>query len=222
MKRARYLVIAFLLVTGLVTLLAQKILPRRQTFYVESVVDGDTIKLQNGTRIRYIGTDTPEMEKGQRQAECYAKEAKKINEGLVLNRPVRVEKDLNEMDRFGRTLAYVFVKTENGQEIFVNQWLLKEGAGKFLLDTVNLKYQPALVAAAESAHANKKGLWLTCAPEPKAGCQIKGNVGLLDQRFYHLSDFRHYEQTKVNLIHGDQWFCTETEAQEAGFKKARE
>ena len=63
----------------------------------------------------------------------------------------------------------------------------------------------------------QQGLWQECGP-----CLIKGNVDRLDKRWYHLPGFRHYESTEVNLEHGDRWFCSEGEAQEAGFERARE
>ena len=180
------------------------------SFTVTEVVDGDTIKLGDGRRIRYISIDAPEEEK------CFAQEAKKINSDLVLSKKVRLEMDINEMDRFGRYLAYVYLQDEE-KEIFVNEFLLVEGAAEFFLDTVNLRYQDLLVQAAEKAHQEKKGLWQACGP-----CQIKGNVDRLDKRWYHLPSFRHYEQVVINLEHGDRWFCAEEDAQEAGFERARE
>lgn len=196
------------------------------TVLVTRVIDGDTIKLSNGKVVRYIGIDTPETAKGQTpnrsgsgQAppQCFALEATEMNRQLVESKRVKIKTDKNEMDNFGRTLAYVYL-----EEIFVNQHLLEQGAGKFQLDTVNLQHSPALTAAAQKAHQEKAGLWGKCAPSSELGCQIKGNLDRLDKRWYHLPDFRHYEQTVVNLEHGDQWFCTEKEAQEAGFERARE
>lgn len=185
------------------------------SFTVVEVIDGDTIKLNDGRRIRYISIDAPEEEK------CFAQEAKKINSDLVSSKKVRIEMDTNEMDRFGRYLAYVYVQ-KGEEEVFVNETLLAEGAGEFFLDTVNLHYQDLLVQAAEQAHEKKKGLWQTCALNAKEGCQIKGNVDRLDKRWYHLPSFRHYEATEINLEHGDRWFCTEEDAQAAGFERARE
>jgi len=188
-----------------------------KTYLVTQVTDGDTIKLNNGETVRYIGIDTPELEKGEQQAQCFGQQAKEINERLVKNKKVRIETDKNKMDRFGRTLAYVYQS-----DIFINQELLEQGAGKFYLDTVNNKHQSTLIAAANQAHKEKTGLWENCAPDPEAGCLIKGNLDKLDHRWYHLPELRHYSQVVVNLGKGDQWFCTEEEAKEAGFKKARE
>lgn len=187
------------------------------TALVARVIDGDTIELSNGKVVRYIGIDTSEPAKGQTPAQCFASEATALNQKLVEDKRVKVKTDKNEIDNFGRTLAYVYL-----DEIFVNQHLLEQGAGKFQLDTVNTQHSSVLTAAAQRAHQEKTGLWSQCAPEPKLGCQIKGNLDRLDKRWYHLPGFRHYEQTIVNFEHGDQWFCTEKEAQETGFERARE
>ena len=187
------------------------------TTLVVRVIDGDTIELSNGKVVRYIGIDAPEPAKGQTPAQCFALEATALNKKLVEGKRVKIKTDKNEIDSFGRTLAYVYAG-----EIFVNQYLLEQGAGRFQLDTVNTRYSSLLAAAAQKAHQEKAGLWGKCAPNPETGCQIKGNLDRLDKRWYHLPGFRHYEQTEVNLEHGDQWFCSEKEAQEAGFERARE
>lgn len=179
---------------------------------VTKVVDGDTIKLSDGRTIRYIGIDTPELD----PEDCFAREAGQINQNLVWGKTIKLETDTNEMDQFGRILAYVYADT-----LFVNQELLFQGAGKYYQDDLNTKYQEALIKAAEEGREAKNGLWGKCAPDDQ-GCLIKGNLDWLDRRWYHLPEFRHYAATVVNLNKHDQWFCTEQEAQEAGFKKARE
>jgi len=73
---------------------------------VERIIDGDIIVLVGGEKIRYIGMDTPEMSSEQ----PYAKEATGLNAILVDGREVRLEYDKERTDRFGRTLAYVYVK----------------------------------------------------------------------------------------------------------------
>jgi len=187
-----------------------------KTYTVARIIDGDTVELSNGQKIRYIGIDTPELAKGEKQDQCFAQEAKKINKKLVEGKKVIIKTDENDMDRFGRTLAYVFL-----DDLFVNQYLLQQGVGKYQQDTINIKYQTDLATATDEAHEQKIGLWQECAPEPKTGCLIKGNLDKNDHRWYHLPEFRHYQTTKVNLLSGDQWFCTEQEAIEAGFEKAR-
>ena len=213
MKRVKILI--FLLLGLIFAFFFNQYFITHQDLVVTEVIDGDTFRLNDGRRIRYIGLDTPE------EGECFAQEAKKINSDLLLDKKVDLEMDINEMDRFGRYLAYVFLQ-EKKEKIFINEFLLAEGAGEFFLDTVNLRYQDVLIQAAGKAHQENKGLWQACASVPEKGCQIKGNIDRLDKRWYHLPGFRHYEATQVNLDHGDRWFCSEEDAQAAGFKRARE
>jgi micrococcal nuclease len=173
------------------------------------IVDGDNIELVDGRRIRYIGVDAPE------EGECFREESIKINEELVMGKKVKIEFDKNDMDNYGRWLAYVWV-----DDVFVNQELLEKGAGEYFLDTVNKKYGEELVEAAEKGYGGNQGLWGKCGGE--VDCVVKGNVDRNDKRWYHLPGFRHYSQTEVNLDHGDRWFCSEEEAIKAGFERARE
>lgn len=184
---------------------------------VNKITDGDTVKTSNKDIIRYIGFDAPE------KGECYATEASQLNSDLILNKPVDLKYDLNKMDNFGRLLAYVFVSDQKtGKEIFVNEYLLRKGAGRYFQDTVNVKYQNRLVQAADSAHQENKGMWSVCAPDKTVGCIIKGNVSREGRRYYQLPTSRAYKLTVVSLEKGDRWFCTETDAIKAGFIKARE
>jgi len=203
----KLLAIIFSLVSLLALFLALLIKPLPR---VVKVIDGDTINLDNGKTVRYINVDTPE------KGECFYEESKKINENLVLDKEVEIKTDENTMDRFGRTLAYVWLG-----DMFINEELLKRGAGEYFLDTVNQHYEERLVQAAESGYQGKSGLWTACAPNP-GGCVIKGNISRKDKRWYHLPSFRHYQQTQVNFEHGDRWFCTEDDAVRAGFQRARE
>jgi micrococcal nuclease len=74
------------------------------TALVSRVIDGDTVELGDGSRVRYIGMDTPES-----AGDCYAREATARNIALVLNRVVQLEKDVSETGQRGRLLRYVYV-----------------------------------------------------------------------------------------------------------------
>ena len=91
------------------------------------------------------------------------------------------------------------------------------GAAEFFYDSVNLKHQDELALAAETARENDVGFWNACGP-----CKIKGNYDIHGKRYYHLPEFRHYSQVVVNLDKADRWFCSEDEAIEAGFIRARD
>lgn len=172
------------------------------------VIDGDTVILADNTHIRLIGVNTPE------KGECYYNQATALTKSLLFTKSVTLEKDLNPFDRYGRTLAYVYLKSN---PVSVNEKLLQEGAGFFFLDTINIKYQKRLIEAAETARLKPVGLWKTCGP-----CIIKGNYDIRGHRYYHLPSFRHYSQVVMNFPKGDRWFCSEAAAVTAGFTRAGE
>lgn len=181
---------------------------------VTKVRDGDTIELSNGKVIRYLGVDTPE------KGECYATRSSELNRDLTLNKKVRIEYDKDRYDQFGRELAYVYATGKNNIEVMLNEELLQIGAGEFQPDKLNQKYQSRLLLAAESAHQASVGKWTACRID-NAPCDIKGNLDRYDKRYYHLPSYRHYSTVVVNLESWDRWFCSEEEAQKAGFRPAR-
>jgi len=205
-----------LIVVGGAILRSAKLTEKTESKAVAArVIDGDTFETNKGKMIRLTGIDASETK------ECFAEEAKRALIEMILEEDVYLESDINEMDRFGRELRYVF-KKRGKEKIFINEWLLEKGMARYFFDTVNLKYQERLMAAAEKARQEKVGLWKKCADPKLGGCIVKGNLGTMDKRWYHLPGFRHYKQTVVNLDKGDKWFCSEKEAIKAGFVKARE
>lgn len=122
------------------------------TFVVTKVVDGDTIQLENGQKVRYIGIDSPET-----SGECFAKEATDKNKELVLNKEVQLVKDVSETDRYGRLLRYVYVN-----DIFVNNTLVREGFANAKTYRPDVKFQNQFARAEEEAKDQKKGLWGGC------------------------------------------------------------
>lgn len=125
---------------------------------ITRVIDGDTVELNTGETVRYIGIDAPEVGKeGSKTAQCYAEEAEQRNSELVLNKAVRLEKDTSETDRYGRLLRYVYV-----EDTLVNESLVKEGfafAKSYKPDT---KLQDIFKIAQQAAKNEKKGLWGKC------------------------------------------------------------
>ncbi|MBI3335237.1 MAG: thermonuclease family protein [Candidatus Portnoybacteria bacterium] len=80
----------------------------RDASKVARVIDGDTIELENGQRVRYIGIDTPETSDPRKPIQCFGIEAAKKNQELVEGKMVRLEKDVSERDRYARLLRYVY------------------------------------------------------------------------------------------------------------------
>ena len=73
-----------------------------QTFHVKRVIDGDTILLSNGERVRLIGVDTPETKHPSKPVEYYGKEATAFTKKMVEGKFVRLEYDWQERDKYGR------------------------------------------------------------------------------------------------------------------------
>jgi micrococcal nuclease len=127
------------------------------TATVERVVDGDTIKLTDGRRVRLIGIDTPESVDPRRPVECLGKEAAAYTASLLPpGTNVRLELDVEEHDRYGRTLAYVR-RLPDG--LFVNLDLAEQGFAEQLTIPPNVRYVEEIRAAVASARSAGRGLW---------------------------------------------------------------
>ncbi len=125
---------------------------------VSKVIDGDTIELLNGQKVRYIGIDTPETNSPQKKNECFASEAKNKNRELVEDKFVRLEKDVSETDRYGRLLRYVYI-----DDVMVNEVLVSEGYAVSATFPPDVKYQEKFRLAEQQARKENKGLWSTCS-----------------------------------------------------------
>ncbi len=124
------------------------------TVLVERVVDGDTIKLADGTRVRYIGVDTPETVRPGSPVEFMGKEASAFNRDLVEGRRVRLEYDVQRLDKYGRTLAYVYLDT-----LFVNAELVRLGYAQILTIPPNVRYAERFRRLEQEAREANRGLW---------------------------------------------------------------
>ena len=126
---------------------------------VERVVDGDTIVLAGGERVRYIGVDTPESVKPGTPVQCFAKKASAFNERLVDGERVRLRYDAERRDRYGRTLAYVY-RLRDG--LFVNAELVRRGYARTLTIPPDVSHAGEFARLARSARARGRGLWSAC------------------------------------------------------------
>ena len=126
---------------------------------VARVVDGDTIVLRGGERIRYIGMDTPESVKPGTPVQCYAKAASRENERLVEGRRVRLRFDSEKRDRYGRMLAYVY-RARDG--LFVNAELVRRGYARVLTIPPDVQHAGLFRRLAARARSTRRGLWGAC------------------------------------------------------------
>lgn len=112
------------------------------------VIDGDTFELANGKEVRLLGIDAPE--KGHYGFE----EAKDKLKELVLGKNIVLEKDVNNADRMGRLLRYVFV-----DNTFVNLEMVKQGYANVYIVLPDNKYEKELMQAEDEAKNSKIGVW---------------------------------------------------------------
>ncbi|NMB92520.1 MAG: thermonuclease family protein [Parcubacteria group bacterium] len=198
------------------------------TYLVTRVIDGDTIEIEGGQKVRYIGIDTPETVDPRKPVQCFGVEASKKNKELVEGKRVRLEKDVSETDKYGRLLRYVYA-----DDIFVNDYLVRQGYAYASTFPPDVKYQDKFVEAQKEARENNRGLWSACSglqqttislspinSSSNSQCLIKGNINSEGEKIYHLPDCPDYEKTKIDESRGERWFCTEEEAIKAGWRKA--
>lgn len=206
------------------------------------VVDGDTLRVSvNGTteRLRIIGIDAPEL----RGNECYAQKSASRMQSLIQSKDVRIVADQtqDDRDRYDRILRHVW--TLDGKNVALE--LVAAGLA------TEYTYSRAYAGQAEYREAEATalqqglGLWGACdvpgvvaapapsptaiapfaphpaAPDPAEQCVIKGNINREGEKIYHVPSGRSYEDTIINEGNGERWFCTEQEAVEAGWRKAK-
>ena len=180
---------------------------------VVEVTDGDTFIIEGGVRVRLADINAPEKEF------CLGKEAKKRLEELVLGKMIRIE--FGRPDWFGRTIALIY-QGDN----WINQIMLAEGLGRYDSTQTIKEKDRQLLAAAHQAEREKRGVYSSqCTQkeplDPK--CSIKGNIDKKrGRKIYHFPGCAGYNVVVVELDRGEQWFCSEKEAQAAGFVKSEQ
>lgn len=123
------------------------------------VIDGDTIEIANGEKVRYIGIDTPEMNAEDETRRGLAQVAKRVNRGMVEGRELVIELGVEERDRYGRLLGYIY-----SGNVFVNAALVAAGYAQAATYPPNVKHADLFVALAAHAREANRGLW---AAEPE-------------------------------------------------------
>ncbi|MFH0739018.1 MAG: thermonuclease family protein [Candidatus Omnitrophota bacterium] len=135
---------------------------------VKRAVDGDTLQLESGERVRLIGIDTPEMhesEKLQRDAartkqdqttiQKLGRRSYEFTKNLVEGKRVSLEFDVEKYDRYKRLLAYVYLKDGT----FVNARIVEEGYASLMTYPPNVKYADLFLRLYQQARENRRGLW---------------------------------------------------------------
>ncbi|MBI4066728.1 thermonuclease family protein [Candidatus Gottesmanbacteria bacterium] len=200
---------------------------------VVSVPDGDSLDLADGRRVRLLGIDAPE------RGRCMADEARAKLIDLALGRHVRLKEIVK--DDFGRQLGIVIVEDLpawlgyvrwsffpsvpwaplDSFDPLLNRVLVSAGLARNE-STSGGSYNQVLKDAQETAKSGKLGIWSDLCRGQTSGnedCTIKGNIRAGKKTFY-LPDCPYYPDVLVDTAFGDEWFCTEKEAQSAGFTRA--
>ncbi len=115
---------------------------------VKRVYDGDTVLLEDGRKIRYLGINSPEYQ------EPFYLKAKRFNESLVLGREIRLEFDQERSDSYGRLLAYVYVENQ-----MVNARLVQEGLAHAFFIGPKHRHNALLLETQEKAKQRRAGIW---------------------------------------------------------------
>ncbi len=154
-----------------------------------------------------------------------------------------MEHDVSDKDRYGRLLRYVWAG-----EVFVNETLVAQGLAHATAYPPDTKYQKVFAHAEQTARSLKLGMWGDlCADaishpaassprtteEPSSShapsllpqassCSVKANISTKGDKIYHLPGCKSYAKTVIREADGEQWFCNEEEARDAGWRKAKD
>ncbi|QCO57964.1 thermonuclease family protein (plasmid) [Pseudorhodobacter turbinis] len=189
------------------------------------VVDGDGL-VSAGERIRLHGIDAPELRQrcdpSGRNWKCGAWAAEMLAKIIAKG---ELSCEAVDHDRYGRTVARCSV---SGRD--VGAQLVRAGAAM-----AYRRYSSDYIALEDQARAQGRGLWsgeVTAPAEYRktakrvasaapSGCKIKGNISAKGTRIYHVPGQRHYLDTRISPNKGEAYFCTETEARAAGFRRSK-
>lgn len=178
---------------------------------VLEVLDGDTLLLEREVRLRLREIDAPALEN------CGGKQAKEVLTGLVKGKRVVLKEQI--IDNWGRPMALIYVG-----DTLINLEMIKSGWARHHSDKTT--QQKIMQQAYEEIQKEEKGIFSSLCHQkenlenPK--CNIKANIDKnSDRRNYYFPGCPQYNTTIVELDTGEQWFCTEKEAQAAGFTRAK-
>jgi micrococcal nuclease len=133
---------------------------QKEFYQVKRVVDGDTFWIDDGSekgvKVRLIGVDAPESRNtGTKEIAYFGKEASDYLTKIIGGKKVRLEYDVGRFDKYGRTLAYVYLKDGT----FVNAKLVKDGYANVMTVPPNVKYADTFLKLERKARNQKRGMW---------------------------------------------------------------
>jgi micrococcal nuclease len=180
---------------------------------VEKILDGDTVALEGGERLRLRGIDAPEVEHGDAPGQYYGRDAARILSTMVSGQTLILDRDELDRDRYGRLVG--LARLVDGR--LVNLAMIEQGAA-FVYphhSDTDRDLGRRLLAAQISAMKRGKGFWPGLL-RSSAGSGYLGNRN--SRRFHALSCAQGRTVAKANQVR----FSSLAEAFEAGFAPARE
>lgn len=159
MQRGFYtgFIILFWLLLVLLAAHAASVVYGQEFQRVKRVIDGDTIELESGERVRLLGVNTPETKHPTKTVEQFGKEAAAFTKRMLEGKQVRIELDpvASQKDKYSRTLAYVFL--QDGTHL--NAEIIRQGYGFATLGRPPLKHQEEFRQLETEARDQRRGLW---------------------------------------------------------------
>jgi endonuclease YncB( thermonuclease family) len=200
--------------------------PPQEVAGIAFVTDGDTIKV-DGHKIRFHGLDAPEAKQSCRsdgkEYQC-GFESTQFLISLIAGKEVNC--NIVDIDRYKRLVGKCF--TSDGTDI--NASMVSNGHA-----IAYLYYSQDYKVHQDNAQSAKLGMWAGQFIEPykwrkgerlikqadTGQCKIKGNINSKGAKIYHIQSGQNYSQTKIDIIKGEKWFCSEAEAVSAGWRKSK-
>lgn len=174
----------------------------RERLRVVRVIDGDTLVIKAGDRVRLAGLDAPEIGK------CGSKEATRILSSFISGKIIKI--DSEDRDNWGRRLGIIYTEGIN-----VNLELVKSGWAR--ADSFEGKTIPELIEAGKTAEEKSLGIF-GAACNNQQTCSILGNIDQsTGKKYYHLPECSSYSKVKIDIKRGERVFCSEDQAKKAGF-----
>ena len=191
------------------------------------IIDGDTIEIAR-QRIRLHGIDAPETDQScRRDSDIWrcGRQASLMLAAKIREQSVRCEEQ--DRDRYNRIVAKCFIG-----KLDLSEWLAYEGWA-----VAYVYYSYEYTRAEASAKSNRRGIWASDFEYPwdwrrskrqKASknavgkCRIKGNISRKGVRIYHVPGGQYYERTRIDPKKEERWFCTESEAKSAGWRRSKQ
>lgn len=124
---------------------------------VTFVYDGDTVQISDGTHVRLIGIDAPEIAHDTSVPQCFATESAKLLKELILGQKISIGGDKQKQDVYGRMLAYVWA-----DDVFINDFMVRQGYAKAMPIKPDVMYASQLRQAENEAKKAGRGLWHQC------------------------------------------------------------